>query len=128
MNGHARRAERAIRDLGFAFDAEVTERHATLAPDAFGSKRSRPCGCVAIRPQDDTCWTALPRTTSDAQPGDLPSPAMPGIGLDRDGAWTLRWVHQVRKDKTGEAACEFLGALPDEERDRLLAFYRNRHS
>lgn len=103
-------------------------RNVTETPAAFGEKKSRPCGCVASRPHDPTTWTALPRLTSDIQPGDLSSSPLPDIELDQAGAWSLRWVHQVLKNRTGSEACRFLGPLPDEERDRLVNFYRNRHA
>lgn len=103
-------------------------RNVTDNPAAFGAKKSRPCGCVAPRPYDQTSWTALPRLTTDIKVDmDLASPALPDIGLDKKGAWSLRWVHQVHKNKTGGDACRFLGALPDTERERLVAYYRNRH-
>lgn len=102
-------------------------RNVTENPAAFGSKKSRPCGCVAPRPVDPTTWTALPRLTSGIEPQDLQSPALPEIGLDREGAWSLRWIHQVHKHKTGGSACRFLGALPEAERSRLAEFYRNRY-
>jgi hypothetical protein len=101
-------------------------RNVTDNPGAFGYKKSRPCGCVAPRPSDSTVWTALPRLTSDIGSGDLRSPAMPEIELE-EGAWSLRWIHQVHKSKTGGPACRFMGALPDAERTRLVDFYRNRY-
>ena len=103
-------------------------RNVTEKPWTFGEKTSRPCGCVAARRFDLTTWTALPRLSSGTTADDLPSPAMPQIRLDKAGAWSLRWIHQVRKDKTGGEACEFLGALPDDERERLVDFYRNRYN
>jgi len=101
-------------------------RRATVNEDAFGDKRSRPCGCVAPRPDDSSTWTALPRVTTDIKPKDLRSPAVAGIGLDKDGAWSLRWIHQVYKSKTGSSACAFMGVLPDDQRSALLTFYRAR--
>jgi hypothetical protein len=115
----------AIAQLG---DVYWVYRNVTENPGAFGEKKSRPCGCVASRPSDPTTWTALPRLTSGIRPEDLPSPALPDIGLDQAGAWSLRWIHQVLKSKTGGAACQFLGALPGSERVRLADFYRSRHS
>lgn len=114
-----------IAELG---DVYWVYRDVTDKPWAFGEKLSRPCGCVAARPADPTTWTALPRLSSGISSKDLPSPAMPEINIDRDGAWSLRWIHQVHKDKTGGRACEFLGPLPDEERKRLIAYYRSRHT
>lgn len=103
-------------------------RSVTNEPAAFGEKKARPCGCVAPRPFDPTVWTALPRLTTGISSRDLPSPALPQIGLDRAGAWSLRWVHEVHKNKTGGEACRFLGALPEGERTRLATYYRNRHA
>lgn len=103
-------------------------RNVTKNPSAFGAKKSRPCGCVATRPQDPTAWAALPRLTTDIKSADLSSRAMPEIGLNEKGAWSLRWVHEVFKEKTGGDACRFLGPLPDDEREALVAFYRNRHT
>lgn len=103
-------------------------RNITDKPWTFGEKTSRPCGCVAPRPFDATTWTAPPRLSSGIEAGDLPGREMPEIRLDKPGAWSLRWVHQVHKDKTGGDACEFLGALPDDERERLVTFHRNRHN
>jgi hypothetical protein len=102
-------------------------RNVTENPGAFGPKKSRPCGCVAPRRSDSTTWTALPRLTTGIRAEDLASPAMPAIGLEEEGAWSLRWIHQVLKSKTGGLACEFLGALPEAERARVIDFYRNRH-
>jgi hypothetical protein len=102
-------------------------RNVTNNPSDFGSKKSRPCGCVAPRPFDPTTWTALPRLTSGIRPEDLTSPAHPAIELDEIGAWSLRWIHQVHKSKTGGEACRFMGALPEAERTRLADFYRNRY-
>jgi hypothetical protein len=113
-----------VAELG---DVYRVYRNVTENPSAFGDKRSRPCGCVAPRPSDPTTWTALPRLTSDIHQEDLPSPASPDIGLEKEGAWSLRWIHQVHKIKTGGTACQFLGALPESERTRLAEFYRNRH-
>lgn len=109
-------------------DVYEVYRNVTAKPWTFGEKKKRPCGCVTPGPSDSTTWTALPRLSTDIQPDDLPSPAMPEIGLDKEGAWSLRWIHQVHKSKTGGDACAFLGSLPKSERDRVLAFYRNRHS
>jgi hypothetical protein len=113
-----------VAELG---DVYRVYRNVTVNPSAFGHKRSRPCGCVAKRPFDLTTWTALPRLTTGIEPEDLPSPAAPEIGLEKEGAWSLRWIHQVHKNKTGGTACEFLGALSESERTRLADFYRGRH-
>ncbi|WP_143813898.1 hypothetical protein [Luteococcus japonicus] len=108
-------------------DVYQVYRNVTLRPAAFGEKLTRPCACVAERPLD-TVWSALPRLSSDIQATDLQSPASTGIGLERDGAWSLRWIHEVRREKTGGPACAFLGALADAERRELLVYYRNRHA
>jgi hypothetical protein len=113
-----------VADLG---DVYWVFRNVTMNPDAFGDKKSRPCGCVASRPSDATTWTALPRLTTGIRANDLVSPAAPAIGLNEHGAWSLRWIHQVLKSKTGGLACEFLGALSEAERANVLDFYRNRH-
>lgn len=109
-------------------DVYAVYRDVTEDPSAFGEKRHRPCGCVSPRPYDPATWTAVPRLSTGIHEGDLTSPAMPDIGLEKEGAWSLRWVHQVLKSKTGGTACAFLGQLPDGERNRLVAFYRNRHN
>ena len=107
-------------------DVYEVYRSVVVKREAFGHKKKRPCGCVAPQPFDPTTWTALPRLSTDIRREDLSSPAMLEVGLDKEGAWSLRWIHQVHKSKTGGAACSFLGALPDQERERLVTFYRNR--
>lgn len=109
-------------------DVYEVYRNVTENPAAFGEKRKRPCGCVASRPFDSTIWTAVPRLSTDIRPEDLASSPMPEIGLEKQGAWSLRWIHQVHKVKTGGDACAFLGPLPEGERERLVTFYRNRYS
>ena len=83
---------------------------------------------MAKPPADPEIWKALPRITTDIQPEDLPSAPIEGVeDLDKTGAWSLRWLHEVRMDKTGGDACRFLGALPTAERKRVMAFYRGRY-
>lgn len=62
----------------------------------------------------ETTWSALPRVTTDIQPDDYASPPIPGIGLDKQGAWTARYIHSVFKAKTGTAECPYMGAVPKE--------------
>lgn len=87
-------------------------------------------GCVAEQPRDPVVWTGLPRLSSGIDPGDAPSRAMPEISatrLEREGAWSVRWLHSVRKrDTDKEGLCEFLGALPDDEEKTMMDLYRNR--
>lgn len=87
-------------------------------------------GCVAEQRRDPVAWTGLPRLSSGIGPGDAPSRAMPEISatrLEREGAWSVRWIHSVWKRDTGkEGLCEFLGALPDDEKKTMMDLYRNR--
>lgn len=47
--------------------------------------------------------------------------------LEREGAWSVRWIHSVRKRDTGKKGlCEFLGALPDDEKRTMMGLYRHR--
>lgn len=105
--------------------AEATNKH----PLNVG-KSARPMACVAELPHDPTAWTALPRLTSDIKPEDLVSRAMPEVNaerLGREGAWSLRWIHSVSKSATGVSRrCEFIGALPKDEHNSVMAYYRNR--
>lgn len=87
-------------------------------------------GCVAEQPRDPMAWTGLPRLSSGISPSDARSRAMPEISLtrlEREGAWSVRWIHSVRKRDTGQKGlCEFLGALPDDEKKTMMDLYRNR--
>ena len=111
-------------------DAYWVYPDATEQPVRTGNK-VRPMACVAERPIDPTVWTALPRLSSGIGKDDIPSRAMPEVHaerLGREGAWSLRWIHSVLKSVTGVAqSCEFIAALPDDEREAVMDFYRNRH-
>lgn len=105
--------------------------HADATTDALNvGKQARPMACVAERPADPTAWTALPRVSSGIKKSDLASRAMPEVHaerLDREGAWSLRWMHAVLKSATGvERQCEFIAALPEDEHKAVMTFYRNR--
>jgi len=98
-------------------------RGVTRRPGAFGSKKSRPCCCVDADPPDEDVWTAMSRLTTGMWKSDIPSAANPSIGLDRVGVWSARFIHQVLRSKTGSDACRYLGALEEDERNRVLACY-----
>ena len=87
-------------------------------------------GCVAEQPRDPTAWTAVPRLSSGISCDDVPSRAMPEISsdrLEREGAWSVRWIHSVYKSDTGKRGlCEYLGALPADEKQKMMDLYRNR--
>jgi len=101
-------------------------RDVTRRPWTFGPKKSRPCCCVDADPPEEEVWTAIPRLTTGISKSDLRSAASPSIGLDRDGAWSLRFIHQVLKSKTGGDACRYLGTLDENERDCLVGLYEQR--
>ena len=88
-------------------------------------------GCVAEQPRDPVVWTAVPRLSNGILPrADVPSRAMPEISptrLEREGAWSVRWIHSVYKSDTGKRGlCEYLGVLPADEKQRMMDLYRNR--
>jgi hypothetical protein len=109
-------------------DAYRVHRDAAEHPARVG-RPARPMACVAERPTDTT-WLGLPRVTSDIKPGDVPSRAMPEVDpthLGKAGAWSLRYIHPVHKQHTGTTGkCEFLGVLPEDERNIVMTLYRNR--
>ncbi|PRZ34785.1 hypothetical protein CLV47_12317 [Antricoccus suffuscus] len=102
-------------------------RKSTSEPARVGNV-VRPMGCVASRPSDPTVWTAIARSSTDGRPhqGDLFSALQPEIGLNKEGYWSLRWIHSVYKAKTGGKACAYLGTLTESEKSQLLMLYRDR--
>lgn len=95
-------------------------RNTSLEPWKFGEKKHRPCVCADEGVAEST-WTAVSRLTHGIHANvDLRSPRIPAIGLGEDGAWTVRFVHQIRKEYTGKDACAFKGALPPEVLDQLV--------
>ena len=84
--------------------------------------------CVAQSKFDPETWRAMARSSTDGRPheGDVHSPIQEDIGLDREGHWSLRWLHDVLKTKTGTPACSCLGCLSEPERSQVLNLYRNR--
>ena len=100
-------------------DVYWVNARATLRPVSVG-KLSRPMGCVAEQPRDPAVWTAIPRLSSGIADVDAPSRAMPEISptrLEREGAWSV----------TGKKGlCDYLGALPDDERKTMMSLYRGR--
>lgn len=109
-------------------DVYYVFRNTTTKPISVG-KRSRPMACVAKRKPDSETWKAMARSSTDGRPrdGDVSSPAQTALQLDKDGHWSLRWLHDVLREKTGTPACEFRGELNEPERSQLLELYRNRH-
>lgn len=103
-------------------------RNTTKVPVAVG-KLKRPMVCVAKRPPESKTWKAMARSSSDGRPleGDIPSPVQLDLGLDLEGHWSLRWLHDVLREKTGTPACEFKGQLVDPEKGNVIELYRNRH-
>lgn len=110
-------------------DVYWVDARATEYPIRVG-KPARPMGCVAEQPRDPVAWTAIPRLSSGIMSTDVPSRAMPEISptrLEREGAWSVRWIHSVNKTDTGKMGrCEYLGALPTDERQKMMDLYRNR--
>lgn len=93
-------------------DVYQVYRNVTMAPYKLG-KLCRPCVCTDPGSQMSTTWTALPRLTSGIwKDKDLPSAPILTLGLDKPGAWSARFIHQVLKEKTGGKACEYKGPLP----------------
>ena len=110
-------------------DVYWVDARATPHPPRVG-KPARPMGCVAEQPHDPVVWTAVPRLSSDISRTDVPSRAMPEISpprLEREGAWSVRWIHSVYKADTGKLGlCEYLGVLPADEKQKMMDLYRNR--
>lgn len=109
-------------------DVYKVYRNTTTKSAAVG-KLVRPMVCVAKRPPESETWKAMARSTTDGRPheGDVDSSAQPDLGLDQDGHWSLRWLHDVLREKTGTPACEFKGKLMDPEKSSVLDLYRSRH-
>lgn len=109
-------------------DVYKVYRKTTAAPLAVG-KLVRPMVCVAKRPPESETWKAMARSTTDGRPhkGDVSSPAQLDLELDQEGHWSLRWLHDVLREKTGTPACEFKGELVDPEKNNVIELYRNRH-
>lgn len=109
-------------------DVYQVYRNTTTNPAAVG-KRDRPMVCVAKRPPESVTWKAMGRSTTDGRPheGDVASPAQLDLDLDKDGHWSLRWLHDVLREKTGTPGCEFKGKLVDPEKSSVLDLYRTRH-
>jgi len=110
-------------------DVYSVYRNVTTNPTTVGN-RVRPMACVASRKFDPAVWTAIARSSTDGRPkeGDVHSPAQAAIGLDKEGYWSLRWLHSVLKEKTGTGACAFRGRLTGTERDEVLGLYRGRQT
>lgn len=110
-------------------DVYYVYRNTTTAPWTL-SKPSRPMACVAKRPPESETWKAIARSSTDGRPenGDIASLIQPDLGLDKAGYWSLRWLHDVLREKTGSPACEFRGELAEPEKGEVLNLYRNRHS
>lgn len=109
-------------------DAYWVNKAATKNPARVG-KPTRPMACMAER-RGDTAWAGLPRITSDVQPNDVPSRAMPEVHptrLGQAGWWSARYIHPVHKALTGQSQmCEYLGKLPDDELKVARMVYQNR--
>lgn len=107
-------------------DVYLVHRNATI--DGNDTREAHPIACVAFSPHDPVAWKGIPRTTTGAAEGDLPSPAHPSLPFTHDGHWTLRFVRSVRKDLTGDDEfCPFMVTLPEPERTAVLEFYRGRN-
>ena len=80
--------------------------------------------------QDHVVCTAVLRGASGVSCKEVLSHAMPEIlsdRLEREGAWSVRWIHSVYKSDTGKRGlCEYLGALPADEKQKMMDLYRNR--
>ena len=87
-------------------------RSVSTDPSKFGEKKHRPCACTDPGVPRESTWTAIPRLTHGIRRDDVPSKKDLTIGLDADGAWSGRFVHYIKKDKTGGPACEYMGTLP----------------
>jgi len=108
-------------------DVYQVYRNATASPASVGNL-VRPMACVAARPSDPVAWGAIARSSTDGRPndGDVASAVQPALGLEKEGHWSLRWLHSVLKEKTGTSACEYKGSLVDPERSAVINLYRNR--
>jgi hypothetical protein len=71
-------------------------------------------------------WRTMGRSTTEHQAGDLPSPADPRCNLTQDGWWSERFLHTVESRHFGNRVlCPYYGALCDEARIALLAFWES---
>jgi hypothetical protein len=88
----------------------------------------RPMVCVAELPTDDFVWRAMSRTTSAFDSSvDLFSRADAGLGLSKDGWWSVRYLRSVKKRWTGHATeCPFVATLPEPLKTDVLNHYKRR--
>jgi len=110
-----------------AQNGDVYRVHRDATVDRDDTRDAHPMVCVSFSPHDPVAWKGLPRTTTGAVAGDLPSPQHPSLPFTKDGHWTLRFVRSVRKDLTGHhELCPFMATLPEPERTAVLELYRGR--
>lgn len=83
--------------------------------------------CVAEQPADPVAWKGMARITTGARPGDLPSPQDQRLPFTKDGYWTIRFLHPVKKACTGHSElCCFMIALPEPVKTEVLGYYMKR--
>lgn len=114
-----------IGDLYWTFQAAIQ------GSSSLG-KSGRPLLCVATPPADPDIWRGMPRLSSGIGMIDCPSPAMPELHptrLNREGAWSYRWVHPVLRTATGvHGKCEYLATLPKEHKSVAMDHYHSRRN
>lgn len=111
-----------------AENGDVYHVHRDATVDRDDIRDAHPIVCVAFSPHDPVAWKGLPRITTGAVAGDLPSPQRSSLPFTKDGYWTLRFARSVRKDLTGhDELCRFWVTLPEPERTAVLRLYRDRN-
>jgi hypothetical protein len=95
--------------------------------DGNDTRSEHPMVCVAELPQDLDVWKGMPRITTGAHSGDLPSEQRADLPFTRNGYWTYRYIRAVKKPMTGhETLCPFMVTLPEPLRTEVLDHYKNR--
>jgi hypothetical protein len=94
-----------------------------LGGDAKGVNANRPVGIVREARHD--LVVTLGRSTTDVRPGDLSTPPMCDIGLDKGGAFSTRFQHSLPRPIFGGPTCTYAGALPQEWAEQLVALYES---
>lgn len=102
---------------------EVYLAHKDTSPDrdVHGENRRR----VGVVERLKNVALCVGRTTHpDTDANTIPSPKNPAIGLSEDGYWQDRHQRPVPRRFWGTEKFAYAGALPDEEKEALLRFWK----
>lgn len=106
-------------------DVYRVDKRATVDED--DTRQAHPLVCVSEMPADPSAWKGMPRVTTGARPGDLPSPQRSDLPFTLDGHWTFRFVRAVKKPLTGHSElCPFVVTLPEPLKTEVLDHYKAR--